>query len=148
METLGIEYFVFVVVACLGVLQLAAANAGLTGLLFFKRNNLAVAFGGGTVVWAFWWFFSIGDRNQPGLAGAELFAGFSLGVLVAVALTLALSSAVDAFSHSRGGENFPMRSTNGDSHGEGLDALRSHTYHQAVRRGWANRRESVEVAKR
>jgi hypothetical protein len=148
MDTLGIEYFLFVVAACLGVVQLAAANAGLSGLLFFRQRRWAVTFGFAATTWAFWWFFSMGDRSQIGLAGAELFTGFSLGVLTAVALTLLISSVARAGAYLRSAGGSHTCSSHDDPRGEGLDVLKNQTYLQTIRHWRASRKDYAEVVKR
>ena len=148
MDTLGLEYFIFVVVTSLGVLQLAAANAGLSGFLFLRRRYWTIAFSVLAITWAFWWFFSVANRNHIGLAGVELFTGFSLGVLTAVALTLGLSSAIRELLRHNGEADPPGFYLDANLVGEGLEALRSQTYLDVAKHRRAHRKEYAEVVKR
>lgn len=132
-STMRGDYVLFVFIVSLGVLQLAAAWAGLDGLSFFRRRYLGYIFAAVMVGVGYWWFFRI-DRNIPdtagGLSGPLLFSLLFAALIGAILVTLIISSVINARR---------SRSDLEDEHG-GLDSLRSMTYLQAIRRGWRRNR--------
>ncbi len=128
-ETFGADYLLLVFMASLGVLQLAAAWRRLGGLsLFLRRRYLGYIFAVAIISGGYWLFFSE-PRNIPdyagGLGGSQLFIYTIAGIAIAGLLTLVVSSALNArWGHSSTGEE------------EGLDALKSMTYLQAIKRGF------------
>ena len=122
------DYFLFVFMVSLGVLQLAAAWARLEGISFFRRRYLGYIFAAVMVGISYGWFFRV-DRNlhdiDGGLAG-PLQLGFIVAALaLAIFLTLIISSAVNARR---------VRS-NPEGEEEGIEALKRMTYLQAIKRG-------------
>lgn len=118
---LALEYFLFVFVAALGVLQGAATLSRLYGLSFFPRPWLGYLFAPLAIGGAYAWFFYSEDRNRPGIEGIQQTALFSLSVLSALGFTLLLSSL--------------LYRRPAPSKGSGLEALRQTGYWQARRRG-------------
>ncbi len=122
----GLDYFLLVFVASLGVLQLAAAHSRLYGLLLLNRVASFIL-GPVLVVLAFTWFFASGARNVPdtagGLDGNQQWILFFAGAVTALVLMLLLSSLI-------------RRSMAGDGeHARGLEALRHTTYLRALMKG-------------
>ncbi len=122
----GLDYFLFALVASVGVLQLAAAYSRLYGLLFLNRA-LSSALGLALAVGAFIWFFASEPRNIPdtssGLDGNQQALLFSAGALAALVTTLVVSS----LRHwSMIGNDGPVR---------GLEALRRASYLRALLKG-------------
>ena len=125
MFTFATDYFILVVVATVGVIQIAASVGRLKGLLFFKSPITARKMGFLLVVGAFIWFFSTGERNindyQGGLDANTQALFFFLGALAGGGATFLASSVVN------------MRMTgDGTSPEDGLDALKSTTYARAL----------------
>jgi len=124
---MGGDYFLFVFVVSLGVLQLVGARGRFEGITFFPRRYLNYLFAAVMVVGGYAWHFRI-DCNIQGYMGApsgpSLFAYATAAVVVSVLLTLIISSAVK----TRWGRP--------DSEGEqrGLKVLRRMTYVQAINR--------------
>lgn len=124
MDRFALEYSLFVFVACLGVLQIAAARNRLEGLSLFPRQGWSYLFATLALVFSFGWFFSSQSRYQsPLLDGWEQLLLFGLSSLFALALTLALASALKA--------NKPATPTTSP---DGLEVLQKLTYLQALRR--------------
>lgn len=121
----ALDYFVFVFIAALGVIQLVAAHSALRGLLFIRSRPLAIVAGLAATGLAFVWFFVSEPRNIPdtdgGLDGNQMAGLFALGAGSALVLTLLLSSLSNR-SMGSGGQNAVP----------GLDALRASTYLEAL----------------
>ena len=121
----ALDYFVFVFIAALGVLQMAAAYNALQGLLFIRFRPLAFLSGLLVTTLAFLWFFLSEPRNIPdtegGLDGNEMAGLFALGAGSALVLSLLFSS-VSNRSMIRSGQQ-PKT---------GLDALKETTYVRAL----------------
>jgi hypothetical protein len=78
---------------------------------------------------SYFWFFSLQNRNVPGLEGWQLFSRFALGAAVGGVLVLLLSSWLNA---SMSGSSADERAMLADA---GLDSLRYDTYlHLLLRR--------------
>ncbi|MCS7207871.1 MAG: hypothetical protein NZ951_08100 [Dehalococcoidia bacterium] len=125
MPALAGDYFIFVFLSSLGVVQVAAAYAGLWGILFLRSRWSSALVGVGLVALGFAWFFAPGPRHIPdthgGLDGNAQALLFTLAAASAVAFTLLFGSLVNArFLHPR------------NTLSEGLDALREATYLQAL----------------
>ena len=141
MEDLGRSYVGLVFIASLGVIQLAAAHAGLTKLLFVKSKALTCFLGLTLIVASFTWFFWDGPRHIPdtagGLDGNDQALLFLLGAVSATIITALLTSIVNA--RLAGREPEP---------GEGLEALAHNSYAKAVRHSlrywWRNWRTQTK----
>ena len=125
MFTFATDYFLFVFVACLGVIQIAASFGGLKGLLILKSPLLARAIGLALPIAAFIWFFTSAERNlndyEGGLDANVQALFFFFGGLTALAATLSVSSLLN------------LRMTGGaPAPGEGLDALKRTSYGRAL----------------
>ena len=145
MDEVRTGYAVLVFLGACGVLQIAAAHAGLRGLLFLRSRVLSTLLGVGLIGGGLFWFFGPGPRHIPdtagGLDGNAQGAYFAVSALAAVVSTLLLSSLLN-----RG--RFPGT----DAPDSGLDALRYGTYLDAFPSGvrdllregreWIQRRSS------
>jgi hypothetical protein len=121
------QYFIFVFIAAVGVLQLVAAGTQLKGILFFKRKALAYFFSFLAIGGSFYWFFQWHNRidtvmRHTGLEGAQLFRCFCMAAFAALVLTLIVSSLLKA---RRKGQPKGSR--------QGLDALKEMSYFEAVK---------------
>ncbi len=122
------EYFIFVVVAGIGVVQIAASIGQLKGLLFFKSNLLARTLGALLVLGVSVWFFASDDRNISDMKGGIDANGqalyFFLGVMTTVVTTLVVSSLVN------------LRMSGADNPGHkplaGFEALKTTNYLSAL----------------
>lgn len=125
MDDLSRDYLIWVFLAATGTIQIAAAHAGLTKLLFIRAMPWAYALGVVLVIAGFVWFFRDGPRHFPdtagGINGNEQGARFTLTCLAAGAFTFATSSLLN-----RSSEGAPPSSA------DGFEALRSSTYAQAL----------------
>ena len=120
------DYVLFIFLASLGVVQLAALKNGLKGLYFIRIPLLNFVAALVLVVGSFVWFFVSEPRNLPdtggGLDGNQQ-AMFSVAAAVgAVLFTLATTSLLNA-GFGRGE----------DGRGTGLQALRRTNYFIALR---------------
>ena len=123
----ALDYVLFIFLASLGVVQLAALRGRLKGLYFIRIPLLNLILGLGLLVGAFLWFFISEPRNLPdtggGLDGNQQ-AMFSVAAAVgAVLFTLIVTSVLNA--GFRKGE---------DGQEAGLQALRRISYFSALRR--------------
>jgi len=127
MVQLAIEYFVFVFIASLGVLQWAVTRGGLKGLWFFTKPWRGYFFGALTSSSSFAWFFLGKDRSIPGLEGLQQFFLFGLACMASILATVVISSLKNKkrFSPQRGKV--------------GMEALQGMTYFQALRQGLEER---------
>ena len=120
-----LDYFIFVFIASLGVLQIVAAHATLRGLLFVRVRPVAFLIGLVITTLAFLWFFLSEPRNiseaEGGLDGNQMAGFFAVAAGSALLITLLVSSLV---SRSMRG--------NGPQSTSGLDALRETTYVKAL----------------
>ncbi len=91
-----LDYFLFVFIAALGVLQMVAAYRGLVGLLFIRLRPLAFLVGLAAVPLAFLWFFLSEPRNisdqEGGLDGNQMSGLFAVAAGSALIFTLLVSS--------------------------------------------------------
>ncbi|MBM4406147.1 MAG: hypothetical protein FJ039_08210 [Chloroflexi bacterium] len=96
MINLGVDYFLLVVIAALGALQITAASSGLRGLWIIPQRRAVYLIGALLLVGAFAWFVLTGDTNIPGdlggVEGSEQFGLFLGGVAVAALLTAGIAS--------------------------------------------------------
>lgn len=122
----ALDYFVFVFIASIGVLQVVAAHQALEGILLIRNRSLAFVAGLAATALAFLWFFWSEPRNVPdtqdGLNGNEMALLFALATGSGLLVTLLTSSISNhrRFSH---GQRQPA---------PGLDALKDTTYLDAV----------------
>ena len=148
------QYFLFIFLASLGVLQIAASYTHLNGLSFFSRTIWGYIFGTLVVAGGFSWFYAIGNRH-PDVSyestlidifrygwsifvpqGRAIVMGegeyvliFLLAVGCALLITLAISSIVKSGISAGTPEDI-----NGEA-SEGLEALKGMTFYQAFTRG-------------
>ncbi len=122
----ALDYFVFVFLAALGVLQAVASYRSLQGILFIRSRLPAFLAGFATTTFAFLWFFLSEPRNIPdsegGLDGNQMSGLFAVAAGSALLLTLILSSISNHRSLGKGGGQFSS----------GLEALRETTYLNAL----------------
>ena len=116
----ALDYYLMVVVAVFGTLQLAASIGGLHGLLLFKSPRAARMLGIILVLVALAMFFGADERNindyEGGLDGNFQGLFFLLGTVTALALTVLLTSIVN-------------RSMYGDPGiGDGIESLKRTTF--------------------
>ena len=99
MFTFAIDYYLFVLVASIGVLQIAVSLGRLKGLLIFKSPFAARGFGLALTVGAFIWFFASGPRilndYEGGLDANFQALFFFLGAASALVVTIVSSSLVN-----------------------------------------------------
>jgi len=136
-------YTVFIFLASLGVLQLAALGGGLKGMLLFRKPVLTYLFALVTMGSAYYWFFFHDSRidtimRQTGLEGKQQFAYFCLGAFLAVVVTMAVTSLLGLLRRRPGSAN--------KNPGEGLEALSELSYYEAVKRSLKSWWDSNDVA--
>jgi len=110
-----------VLIAAIGILQIATAQAGLKGLSFFRNPTLDRLFGLMAIVGGFWFFYGTECRNVRSLEGSQQFAYYLAGVFSAFFLTLVVSSLV----------NFRLRGSV-EKENEGLETLKRTSYFRAL----------------
>lgn len=160
MLTLVGEYFLFIYLTSLGVLQIAASYTKLRGLSFFTRPIWGYIFGSLAVVGGFSWFYIVGNPHpevghaisfddifrygwsnpQPPEIGLIMGEGesvvfFLLAIICALLTTMAISSIVKF--------RISPRAAPGDMNEEapeGLEALKDMTFFQAITRSLRNRK--------
>src|SRR4030042_1904206 len=126
----SLHYCLFVFLAVLGVLQLAAVTNDLRGLLLFPGKKYSVIFAVLAISFALFAFFTWNDYRTIIVEGSQQTGSFVVSSAVAIIFTLAASSALNY-----------RRLNGGKSPQDGLDVLRESTFFQAVRnhRGKAGR---------
>jgi len=127
------QYFIFVFIASVGVLQLIAAGTGLKGILFFKRKALDYLFSFLAIGGSFYWFFQWHNRidtvmRQTGLEGAQQFLYFCMATFAALVFTLIGSSLLKVR-----GKGQPKGNR------QGLDALKEMSYFVAVKHSFRSK---------
>lgn len=99
MFSFSTDYFLFVFVSAVGVIQISASLGGLRGLMLLRSKLLTRTFGLVLPVSAAIWFFSTEARNindyEGGLDANEQALFFFLGVVSALGASLFLSSVVN-----------------------------------------------------
>ncbi len=121
---LTLQYLLFIFAACCGVLQLVARWNKITGFSFFQSKTATYVFATLTIGGSYVWFFISGDRNIPGLEGAQQFASFLPSVALAIIFTAAISALVHRKDISR--RNLSWNES-------GLDALKKMNYFNAIK---------------
>ena len=140
------EYSFLVFVAVLGVIQVAAANSGLRGLLFapgavrirfwpFGRRwaltylHFSYLFAAVTILPALGFFFVWNSHNATGIIqGSEQAGLFVLSTAVGGVFSLFASSLINQW-----------RLQNNQTQASGLEALKEITWFQAIWRHWVRR---------
>jgi hypothetical protein len=117
------DYFVLVLVASMGVYQIAAWHAGLKGLCFFGRPFLQYVLGLIAVGGAFGWFYGTENRNwQHTVEGTQQLGLFLLAIVAAYLVTAIVASVIQA--RSMGRQSQPVR---GRQHDQGFETLKHTT---------------------
>lgn len=121
-----LDYCLLGFLATLGVVQMAAARNGLSGLLFVRHRPASFLLGMALAVGVFLWFFLSEPRNiadtEGGLDGNQTAGYFTVSAGSAVILTLFVSSLSNRYLPRDG----PFSA--------GLDALRETTYLRSLAR--------------
>ena len=142
---LAAEYSILVFVAVLGVIQAAAAHAGLRGLLFapgavrirfwpsrrwtLTYLHFSYLFAAMTVLPALGFFFVWNSHNQTGIIqGSEQAGLFVLSTAAGGIFSLVASSLINQW-----------RLQHNQTQARGLEALKDITWFQAVWRRWVRR---------
>ena len=98
MFTLALDYFLLVVLATVGLLQVAAALSGLDGMQLLASRRAAGVLGAAILCGAFTWFTLTGDPSIPGdiggVEGSEQFGLLWGGLATAVIGTYVLAAVV------------------------------------------------------
>lgn len=159
MLTLAGEFFLFIFLASLGVLQIAASYTKLRGLSFFRSPIWGYIFGSLAVAGGFSWFYIVGNPHpevgyaitfgdifrygwsNPKPAGTGLIMGegecvvfFLLAIICALLTTMAISSIVKFRISPRTPEEMNKEGP------KGLAALKDMTFFQAITRSLHNRK--------
>ena len=125
MFTFATDYYICVLVATIGVLQIAFSISRIRGLLVFKSPLVARTVGVVLVVSAFMWFFGTGARNlndyQGGLDANTQALFFFFGAFTGVIVTFTVASVVNI--RMMGPDAAP---------GAGLDAVKDTSYATAL----------------
>jgi hypothetical protein len=100
------QYFIFVFIAVMGMLQLIATCHQLRGMLFIRNKPITVALSIAAIVFAFWWFFFRDSRidtvmRRTGVEGAQQFTVFCWTAFTALVVTLVISSLLQMFAYRR-----------------------------------------------
>lgn len=116
-----LDYFLTVLIATTGILQIAATQSRLIGLSFFRKPTMDRIFGLLAIIGAFCFFYGIEDRNVRSLEGSQQFEFYLAGVAAAVILTMVVSSLT----------NYGLRGRV-EKEDRGLDALKKTNYIRAL----------------
>lgn len=115
-------YIVWILISTVGLLQALASYYGWLGMSFFRSNlRVGYVFAALVIPAAYFWFFSLADRNVPGLEGWQLFSRFGVGVAGGLAVVVILSSLLN--------RDMDVREDRARMDGDpGIHALRYDTY--------------------
>lgn len=141
MFTFTTDYYLCVLIATIGVLQIASSIGKIHGLLIFKSPIIARSGGFALSAAAFIWFFSTGTRNmndyEGGLDANAQALFFFFGAFSAVIVTFVVASIVN---YRMAGPLAPRDA--------GLDAVRDTNYAKALARSltywWKNWRTQTK----
>ena len=93
---LHIEYFMFVTVSSIGVIQLSASYGSLTQILIARSKKISCSIGMVLTLCPIIWFFHDGGRAIPdtegGIPGFSQFLLFATGSILALFITFSISS--------------------------------------------------------
>lgn len=136
------QYYLFVFVAAVGVLQLVAAYRQWRGLSFFRNATLSYLFSFLTVVGSFVWFFGWENRmdtamRRAALEGAQQFVYFNTAAFLALVLTLIVSSLLSACRK--------RTQSRGKALPQGFGALAEISYFEALRLSFGARSRSNDT---
>lgn len=137
------QYYLFVFVAAVGVLQLVAAYRQWRGLSFFQNATLSYLFSFLTVVGPFVWFFGWENRmdtamRRAALEGAQQFVYFNTAAFLALVFTLIVSSLLFAYRK--------RRQSLRDAYPQGFGALSEISYFEALRLSFGPQRRPDDAA--
>ena len=96
------EYYIFVFIAAVGVLQLVVTYRQLKGLAFFQSKILSYIFSILAIGGSFGWFFGWADRidtvmRRAALEGTQQVVYFNTAAFLALVFTLIISSLLYVF---------------------------------------------------
>jgi chromate transport protein ChrA len=137
------QYYLFVFVAAVGVLQLVAAYRQWSGLSFFRNRTLSYLFSFLTVVGSFVWFFGWENRmdtamRRAALEGAQQFVYFNTAAFLALVFTLIVSSLLFVYRK----RTQPRRK----AYPQGFGALGEISYLEALRLSFGPQRRPDDTA--
>jgi hypothetical protein len=119
-----LDYLIFIFLASVGTLQIAVAYAKIGGISFFNRPVIGYIVGSLIVIIAFFWFFSADKRiGHNIIAGSQQLGLFLAGIVIAVLVTVTITSIVKR-----------RKLSNGKTQEAGLQALKHMTYFQVISR--------------
>ncbi len=122
-----LAYVIWVLVSTVAALQALAAYYQWDGLSFFRgRRRLAYLCSAVSIAASYVWFFSLTNRNVPGLEGWQLFSRFIVAAAAGVAVVLVVSSLLNSSMPSA-----PLDDRRSDV---GLDHLRREPYGRIIMR--------------
>lgn len=128
MGNVFLEYFLLTFIANLGILQLAAAYAGIKGLTFFDRPLFCYLLGVALIVGGYAQFFLVwGNSPRTIVEGSPQFGCLIGGCAAAIAVTILISSLVR------------LRMAHSEDQGIGLEALKGTTYLRLIFKRMAKR---------
>ena len=118
---LHIEYFIFVTVSSIGVIQLSASYGSLTQILIARSKKISFYIGMILTLCPIIWFFHSGGRAIPdtdgGIPGFSQFLLFATGSILALFITFSISS----ITNHNNNTDTPVKHS-------GLLGLRNNTY--------------------
>lgn len=117
-----LAYAAWIFISTVGLIQALVSYYGWTGLSFFRgRPRLGYAAALALVPSSYYWYFSLTDRNVPGLEGYQLFSRCLLAVFAGLLFVLIVSSLLNASMN-------PPRAARRPLPAPGIAALRTRTF--------------------
>lgn len=126
---MSIEYFIFIFVASLAVIQIASARNNLKFLLFLRNRTLSFILAFLLVGISYYWFFYLGGRQVRNVGGNKQLLLFPQAVLAAIIITFIISSLINA---SVKNNRAPVKRVT--EYIEGVELLKEMTWWQALRK--------------
>ena len=126
---LSFVFFMFVFLGSVGVLQIIASYNRMKALSFFKSPKAGYIFGVCLIVCGILIFYLTGNRNviAPRLEGAQVLGGTFLGMVAAVAVTLAIAYYI---------KRKQVENVVEEEYPDGMEALQQEVYVPLMKRLW------------
>lgn len=125
---MSIEYFIFVFLASLAVIQAASAWQSLKFVLFLRSRSLSFILALLAIIASYYWFFYAGGRHVRDAGGNQQLFLFPVAIISSTVFTLLFSSLI----HAKKTRQEESKKETPISR-EGLEVLKEMTCWQAIR---------------
>ena len=123
------EYFLFIFLSSLAVIQAASAWQNLKFTLFFRSRPLSFILALLVIIASYYWFFYGGGRHVRNTGGNKQLLLFPVAAISSLVFTLIISSIINDGKARQEASKKEILIT-----GDGIEVLKEMTYWQAIRR--------------